>query len=192
MNFYTGLSSIKLFAAVYNHKTFRLEWYQENYKLQNTTKNIHSVKSKKIYLKEWVFTNSLMRLRLQKENIMENVPKIFRKARHSRLRVIIVCSEVFIERPKSVNAQAAMWSEYKFLIGISPTRFVTFSNFKLWKESIEEKNSRFQMFISWQSYEGLQITVLSFKMICKFFIRTWCSLNSFRKICPRWCRELLR
>ena len=26
------------------------------------------------------------------------------------------------------------------------------------------------MFISWQSYEGLQITVLSFKEICKFLL----------------------
>ena len=40
---------------------------------------------------------------LPEENIMENVPKFFRKAGHSRPRVIIDCSEVFIERPKSVN-----------------------------------------------------------------------------------------
>ena len=63
---------------------------------------------------------------------MENMPKIFCKAGHSRLRVIIDCSEVFIERPKSVNVQAATWSDYKshntvkVLIGISPTRYVTF------------------------------------------------------------------
>ena len=49
--------------------------------------------------------------------------------------------------------------------------------FKLWKESIEERNdanytenARSQMFISWQSYEGLQITVLSFKKVCKFLL----------------------
>ena len=69
---------------------------------------------------------------LPKENIMENMPKIFCKAGHSKLRVIIDCSEVFIERPKSVNVQAATWSDYKshntvkVLIGISPTRYVTF------------------------------------------------------------------
>ena len=48
------------------------------------------------------------------------------------LRCIIDCSEVFIERPKPFNAQAATWSDYKhhntitFLIGISPSDFVTF------------------------------------------------------------------
>ena len=63
---------------------------------------------------------------------MENMPKIFRKAGHSRLRVIIDCSEVFNERPKSANAQAATWSDYKShntvksLIGILPTGYVTF------------------------------------------------------------------
>ena len=49
--------------------------------------------------------------------------------------------------------------------------------FKLRKESIEEsnnanytENARSQMFISWQSYEGLHITVFSFKEICKFLL----------------------
>ena len=49
--------------------------------------------------------------------------------------------------------------------------------FKLWKESIKERNdanftenARSQMFISWQSYEGLQTTVLSFKEICKLLL----------------------
>ena len=49
--------------------------------------------------------------------------------------------------------------------------------FKLWKESIEERNdsnytenARSQIFISWHSYEGLHLTVLSFKEICKFLL----------------------
>ena len=49
--------------------------------------------------------------------------------------------------------------------------------FKLWKESIKERNdanftenARSRMFISWQSYEGLQTTVLSFKEICKLLL----------------------
>ena len=60
------------------------------------------------------------------------MPKIFRKASRSRLRVIIDCFEVFIERPKSVNVQATTWSAYKshntiqFLIDILPTGYVTF------------------------------------------------------------------
>ncbi|XP_057316771.1 uncharacterized protein LOC130657789 [Hydractinia symbiolongicarpus] len=48
------------------------------------------------------------------------------------LRCIIDCTEVFIERPKSLELQAQTWSDYKshntikFLIGISPTGFITF------------------------------------------------------------------
>ena len=63
---------------------------------------------------------------LLKEKIMENMPKIFRRAGHSRLRAITDCFEVFMERPKSVNFQVATWSDYKshnpvkLLIGISP------------------------------------------------------------------------
>ena len=63
---------------------------------------------------------------------MENMSKVFCKVVHSNLRVIIDCSEVFIERPKSQDVQAATWSDYKshntvkFLIGTSPTGYVTF------------------------------------------------------------------
>ena len=69
---------------------------------------------------------------LPKENILENLPKVYRDAGHHQLRCIIDCSEVFIERPKSLENQAVTWSDYKshntikFLIGISPTGFVTF------------------------------------------------------------------
>lgn len=69
---------------------------------------------------------------LPKESILQNMPKVYRKAGHGKLRVIIDCSEVFIERPKSLDVQAATWSDYKshntlkFLIGISPTGFITF------------------------------------------------------------------
>lgn len=51
------------------------------------------------------------------------------------------------------------------------------SYFQLWKESIKERNdhpytaqARSNMFISWQTYEGLQITVHSFKEVCKFLL----------------------
>ena len=50
--------------------------------------------------------------------------------------------------------------------------------FKLWKDSIEERNyanysdnAKSKMFISWQSYEGLQITDFSFKEVCKFLLQ---------------------
>ena len=69
---------------------------------------------------------------LPKESILENMPTVFKKAGHNNLRVIIDCSEIFIERPKSLDIQAETWSDYKshntikFLIGISPTGFITF------------------------------------------------------------------
>ena len=50
--------------------------------------------------------------------------------------------------------------------------------FKLWKESIEERNDAsytentiYQMFISWQCYKELQITVFRFKEICKILLK---------------------
>ena len=49
---------------------------------------------------------------------------------------------------------------------------------KLWKDLIEERNdanyndnAKSRMFISWQSYEGLEITVFSFKEVCKFLLQ---------------------
>ena len=60
------------------------------------------------------------------------MPSIFKTAGHGKLRCIIDCFEVFIERPKKLDAQTATWSDYKshntikFLIGISPTGFITF------------------------------------------------------------------
>ena len=69
---------------------------------------------------------------LPREPIYEHMPKIFKKAGHSKCRVIIDCSEIFIERPKSLYNQAATWSDYKhhntfkFLIGITPNGFISF------------------------------------------------------------------
>ena len=51
---------------------------------------------------------------------------------HKKLRCIIDCTEVFIEKPKSLDVQAVTWSDYKkhntfkFLIGISPTGYIMF------------------------------------------------------------------
>ena len=177
MNFYTGLSSIKLFEAVFNllePYIPRLSYWRGT--KRSTKSKVRSrtfVKSsqKKLTAKN-EFLITLMRLRLgllnedladrfgistticsnifktwirfvaltlgklivwlPKENIMENMPEAFRKAGHSKLRTIIDCSEVFVERSKSLNAQSATWSDYKshntikLLIGISPTGYVTF------------------------------------------------------------------
>ena len=49
--------------------------------------------------------------------------------------------------------------------------------FSHWKDSIEKRkgnfseNARSSMFISWQTYEGLQTSVLSFKEVCQFLLQ---------------------
>jgi hypothetical protein len=69
---------------------------------------------------------------LPRETIRENLPKVFKNAGYYKCCVIIDCAEVFIERPKSLLAQASTWSDYKqhntfkFLVGISPSGFITF------------------------------------------------------------------
>ena len=68
---------------------------------------------------------------LPREVITSNLPEMFQKDHH-RTRCIIDCSEVFIKRPKSLDVQAATWSDYKkhntvkFLIAISPTGYIMF------------------------------------------------------------------
>ena len=62
------------------------------------------------------------------------MPKVFHKVGHSNLMLIIESpsSEVFIERPRSLDVKASTWSDYKlynsvkFLIGTSLTGYVTF------------------------------------------------------------------
>ena len=69
---------------------------------------------------------------LPQENIIDNLPGCFKKAGYHKCRVIIDCTEVFIERPKSLKLQYATWSEYKhhntvkFLVGITPSGFISF------------------------------------------------------------------
>ena len=69
---------------------------------------------------------------LPRESIRDNVLNCFKKKGPSKCRVIIDCSDLFIERPKSLEMQYATWSEYKhhntikFLVGISPSGFITF------------------------------------------------------------------
>ena len=58
--------------------------------------------------------------------------KTFIKTGNNKCQNILDCAEVFIERPKSLNWQAATWSNYKhhitvkFLVDISPSGFITF------------------------------------------------------------------
>ena len=63
--------------------------------------------------------------------------------------------------------------------------------FALWKESIEERpgnytrNAKSNMFISWQSYKGLQITVDAFKECCRYLLQ-----NNFHYVLSeRFCQD---
>ena len=66
-----------------------------------------------------------------KNTILKNMPKLFR-SKYKRCRVIIDCSEIFIQRPTNLDARAQTWSNYKhhntmkFLIGITPYGSVSF------------------------------------------------------------------
>ena len=69
---------------------------------------------------------------LSRDSIQNNLPHCFNKKGYSKCRIIIDCTEVFIERSKSLEMQYATWSEYKhhntikFLVGISASGFITF------------------------------------------------------------------
>lgn len=59
-----------------------------------------------------------------RQKVSENLPREYRNFK--RLRCIIDCSEIFIQKPSDLTLQAATWSDYKhhntikFLIAISP------------------------------------------------------------------------
>lgn len=69
---------------------------------------------------------------LPREAIRDNLPESFIKSKHTKCRVILDCTEVFIERAKSLHNQAVTWSDYKHhntvkvLIGIAPNGYITF------------------------------------------------------------------
>ena len=76
--------------------------------------------------------SSALVARPPKESAREHLPEIFIMSGYGKCCVIIDCAEVFIERPKSLSAHAATWSDYKhhntckFLVGITPTGFISF------------------------------------------------------------------
>ena len=69
---------------------------------------------------------------LPRKAIRDNLPEAFIKTDNNKCRAILDSAEVFIERPKPLDCQAATWSDYKhhhtikFLVGISPSVFITF------------------------------------------------------------------
>ena len=72
---------------------------------------------------------------IPKEAVMEHMPEMFKKKGYGNVRCIIDCSEVFIQRSKSLYVQAVTWSDYKhhntlkFLIGISPAGYITYLSY---------------------------------------------------------------
>ena len=67
----------------------------------------------------------------EKPALRKSLPKCFRK-NYRRAVCIIDCTEIFTERPFSLNARAQTWSNYKhhntvkYLIGITPAGAVSF------------------------------------------------------------------
>ena len=53
---------------------------------------------------------------LPKDTVVSNLPSVFKDAGYHKTRCIIDCTEMFIERPKSLHAQAVTWSDYKNII----------------------------------------------------------------------------
>ncbi|XP_057294552.1 uncharacterized protein LOC130623066 [Hydractinia symbiolongicarpus] len=69
---------------------------------------------------------------IPKEAVLEHMPTVFKEKGYTKVRVILDCFESFIERSKSLEAQALAWSDYKhhntikFFVGISPTGYITY------------------------------------------------------------------
>jgi len=78
-----------------------------------------------------------------KVQIQKHMPKSFSK--YPRTRVIIDCTEFFIEKSTQPSAQKITWSDYKshntfkLLVGISPSGAFTFVS-KLWSGGVSDRN----------------------------------------------------
>lgn len=79
----------------------------------------------------------------EKNTILKNLPKVFKKT-YKKCRVIIDCSELFIQRPSNLDARAKTYSNYKhhntlkFLVGITPYGTVSFLS-KCWGGRVSDK-----------------------------------------------------
>ena len=78
----------------------------------------------------------------EKEEIKQHLPRSFKK--YPNTRIIIDCTEVFIEKPTAPYAQRATWSEYKghntikALVGITPSGYFSFLS-KFWTGSTSDR-----------------------------------------------------
>jgi len=65
-----------------------------------------------------------------RKTILRKMPKCFK--RYSQCQCIIDCTEIFIDRPNNLTAQAQTWSNYKhhntvkYLIGVTPAGAISF------------------------------------------------------------------
>lgn len=79
-----------------------------------------------------------------RKEIRRNLPTLFKTTGFQQVRCIIDCTEVFIERPTSLQTRAITYSHYKshntvkFLVGISPTGAITFLS-KVWGGRASDK-----------------------------------------------------
>uniref|UniRef100_A0A671NGZ9 DDE Tnp4 domain-containing protein n=1 Tax=Sinocyclocheilus anshuiensis TaxID=1608454 RepID=A0A671NGZ9_9TELE len=79
-----------------------------------------------------------------RKEIRRNLPTLFKTTGFQKVRCIIDCTEVFTERPTSLQARAITYSHYKshntvkFLVGISPTGAITFLS-KVWGGRASDK-----------------------------------------------------
>lgn len=77
------------------------------------------------------------------ELVRKNMPQEF--AQFPTTRIILDCTELFIERPSAMLAQSETWSEYKhhntwkLLVGVTPNGQVTFLS-KLWGDRVSDKH----------------------------------------------------
>ena len=67
----------------------------------------------------------------EKEDVLRTLPSVFRGT-YKNTRVIIDCTDIFIERPGNLTARAATWSSYKsnntlkYLVGVTPCGAISF------------------------------------------------------------------
>lgn len=64
------------------------------------------------------------------EEHIKNIPECFQK--YPKVRVVLDCTEVFVERPKCLNCRLKVWSFYKgnetlkILLGVAPSGLINF------------------------------------------------------------------
>lgn len=166
IHFHTGLPSSKVFFALLTYLTTAwnpsnssfdpaIQFYLVLMKLRlglthrDLSYRFHcSVSTVSTVFQDWL---NVMAERLKclipwptKQAVLDSMPTMFKTPPFNSVRCIIDCSEVFIDRPTSLNARALTYSNYKshntikFLIAVSPTGAVTFVS-KTWGGRASDK-----------------------------------------------------